>query len=162
MHRKFALTAAALAIGALAFATPASADEAGVKVGVLTCHVEGGWGFVFGSSKDMRCSYHPNRGMNEHYYGTIDKYGVDIGYTEGGAILWAVFAPASSMKPGALAGDYAGATASATVAVGAGVHVLIGGFRHSITLQPVSVEGNTGLNVAAGIGALTLRHDTGR
>ena len=159
MHRNFGLAAAALAIGAMAFATPASADPATVKVGVLTCHVEGGWGFVFGSSKDLRCSYRPNKGMNEHYYGTVNKYGVDIGFTEGGVIIWAVFAPASTMKAGALAGDYAGATASATAAVGAGVHVLIGGFRHSITLQPVSIEGNTGLNVAAGIGALTLRHD---
>jgi len=159
MHRNLGLAAAALAIGAMAFATPASADEATVKVGILNCHVEGGWGFVFGSSKDMRCTYRPAKGPNEHYYGTINKYGVDIGYTEGGAILWAVFAPASTVKPGALAGDYAGATASATAAVGAGAHVLLGGFRHSITLQPVSIEGNTGLNVAAGIGALTLRHD---
>ena len=159
MHRNLGLAAAALAISAMAFASPASADEATVKVGILNCHVEGGWGFVFGSSKDMRCTYRPSRGANEHYYGTINKYGVDIGYTEGGAILWVVFAPASTVKPGALAGDYAGATASATAAVGVGAHVLIGGFRHSITLQPVSIEGNTGLNVAAGIGALTLRHD---
>ena len=159
MHRKFGLAAAALAISAMAFATPASADDATVKVGVLTCHVEGGWGFVFGSSKDLRCNYSPNHGKNEHYYGTINKYGVDIGYTEGAVIVWAVFAPASTMKAGALAGDYAGATASATAAVGAGVHVLVGGFRHSFTLQPISIEGNTGLNVAAGIGAMTLRHD---
>jgi hypothetical protein len=159
MHRISGLIAAALAIGALAFATPASADDAGIKVGVLTCHVEGSWGFVFGSSKDLRCTYRPTRGANEHYYGTINKYGVDIGYTEGGVIVWAVFAPASSMKAGALSGDYIGATASATAAIGAGAHVLIGGFRHSLTLQPISIEGNTGLNVAAGIGAMTLRHD---
>jgi hypothetical protein len=159
MHNKIGLAAAALALGVMAFASPASAAEATVKVGVLTCHVAGGWGFVFGSSKDLRCVYDPSKGANERYYGTVNKYGVDIGYTEGGVMVWAVFAPASTLKPGALGGDYVGATASATVAVGVGANVLVGGFRHSITLQPISIEGNTGLNVAAGIGALTLRHE---
>ncbi|MGQ0742261.1 MAG: DUF992 domain-containing protein [Alphaproteobacteria bacterium] len=161
MHKKIGLATAALALGAFAFVSPASAAEATVKVGVLTCHVASGWGFVFGSSKDLRCVYDPDRGGNERYYGTINKYGVDIGYTEGGVIVWAVFAPSSTLKPGALGGDYVGASASATVAVGVGANVLLGGFRHSITLQPISIEGNTGLNVAAGIGALTLRHDRG-
>jgi hypothetical protein len=69
-----------------------------------------------------------------------------------------VFAPTTGLAPGALAGSYAGATASATVGVGAGANVLIGGSNRTISLQPVSIEGNTGLNVAAGIGAITLRH----
>ena len=156
MRHKF-LTACAAAVilgGAAGLAMPAQA--AGVKVGVLTCHVASGWGFVFGSSKDIRCTYSPNNGTPERYKGTISKFGVDIGYTQSGVIVWGVIAPTSDLKPGALEGGYGGATASATIGVGAGANVLVGGFDKSITLQPVSIEGNTGLNVAAGIGAMSL------
>jgi uncharacterized protein DUF992 len=72
-------------------------------------------------------------------------------------LVWAVFAPSSDVRAGALQGDYAGATASATVGVGLGANVLIGGLDKSIALQPLSVEGNRGLNVAAGIGAISLK-----
>jgi hypothetical protein len=157
MLKKLSLAAvSALALTAFAAATPAEA--AGVKVGVLTCNVASGWGFVFGSSKDIRCNYRPNKGSGERYRGTISKFGVDIGYTEGGVIVWAVFAPTSDLRPGALEGDYVGATAEASVAVGLGANVLIGGFDKSVALQPVSVEGLSGLNVAAGIGAINLTH----
>jgi hypothetical protein len=157
MSKRFGLSAigAAVVASAMAFAVPAQAD--GVKVGTLECHVSSGWGFVFGSSKDLRCTFAPSRGEPEHYVGSISKFGVDIGYTSSAVIVWAVFAPNSGPKRGALAGDYAGATASATVGVGVGAHALVGGFDRSITLQPLSIEGNTGLNVAAGIGAMSLR-----
>lgn len=150
--------AAALAAGALVFAGSADAAPHGVKVGTLTCNVASGWGFVFGSSKDLHCTFRGNRtGGGEHYTGTIDKFGVDIGYTEGGVLVWGVFAPASDIRNGALEGEYAGATASATVGVGLGANVLIGGLDKSIALQPLSVEGNRGLNVAAGVGAISLK-----
>jgi hypothetical protein len=157
MSKKFgvALIGAAMA-GAMALAAPAQAE--GVKVGTLTCQVASGWGFVFGSSKDLRCNFAPNKGMGEHYIGTISKFGVDIGYTSSATIIWAVFAPNSGPARGALQGDYVGATASATVGVGVGAHALVGGLDRSITLQPLSIEGNTGLNVAGGIGAMSLRH----
>lgn len=154
--KKFAIAAAAAALTLGLAAVPASA--AGVKVGVLTCHVSSGWGFVFGSSKDLRCNYRPNAGMGEHYIGEVKKFGVDLGYTEGGELIWGVIAPTSSLKKGALQGGYAGATASAAVGVGVGANVLIGGFDRSITLQPLSVEGMKGLNVAAGIGAIDLKY----
>jgi hypothetical protein len=146
------IAAAALAIVALT--APASAD--GVKVGVLSCHVSSGWGFIFGSSKDLRCNYAPVRGFGERYVGTVNKFGVDIGYTSGGVLIWNVIAPTNGLKRGALSGSYGGASASATAGVGVGANVLVGGFGRSISLQPLSVEGNTGLNVAAGIGAITL------
>ena len=153
-----AASGAAAAAAILAFASPAGA--AGVKVGVLTCHVSSGWGFIFGSSKDLRCNFSPSaRAGGERYVGTVSKFGVDVGYTAGGVLVWDVIAPTSTMRRGALAGAYAGATASATVGVGAGANVLIGGFNRSITLQPVSIEGNTGLNVAAGIGEITLHFE---
>jgi hypothetical protein len=102
--------------------------------------------------------HHSIKGTTEQYVGHISKYGVDIGYTHGGVMVWAVVAPTSSIAPGALAGSYAGGTASATVGVGVGVNALIGGMKKSIALQPVSIEGNTGLNIAAGVATLTLRH----
>jgi hypothetical protein len=159
MQKNFRLMigAAALAIGAVALAGTADAAPHGVKVGTLTCNVASGWGFVFGSSKDLHCTFRPS-GRSEHYVGSVSKFGVDIGYTEGGVLVWAVFAPSSDVRPGALQGDYAGATASATVGVGLGANVLIGGLDKSIALQPVSVEGSTGLNVAAGIGSISLKH----
>lgn len=138
---------------ALGFTAPADA-AAVVKVGVLTCNVASGWGFVFGSSKDIHCTYAPIKGTPEHYSGTIKKFGVDIGYTQGGIMVWGVFAP--TLNPGSLAGEYVGATASASAVVGVGANVLVGGFKKSVTLQPVSIDGNTGLNLAAGIGALHL------
>ena len=99
----------------------------------------------------------PNGHTSEHYTGTISKFGVDIGYTEGGVLVWGVFAPPPTCARARLQGDYAGATASATVGVGLGANVLIGGFDKSIALQPLSVEGNKGLNVAAGIGSISLQ-----
>ncbi|HVZ91557.1 MAG TPA: DUF992 domain-containing protein [Rhizomicrobium sp.] len=150
------MTIAAAALSAIALAAPAQAAPHGVKVGTLTCHVASGWGFVFGSSRDLHCVFHGANRHTEHYAGSISKFGVDIGYTEGGELIWAVFAPSSDVRKGALEGDYAGATASATVGVGVGANVLIGGLDKSIALQPVSIEGNSGLNVAAGIGAISL------
>ena len=100
----------------------------------------------------------PRRRHAEFYAGTINKFGVDIGYTQGGVLVWAVFAPTANLSPGALNGNYVGATGSATVGVGAGANVLVGGSNSTISLQPVSVEGNTGLNVAAGIGSISLRY----
>lgn len=150
--------AAALAAGAVAFAGSADAAPHGVKVGSLTCNVASGWGFVFGSSKDLHCTFRGNRaGAGEHYVGTISRFGVDIGYTDGGVLVWGVFAPSSDIRPGALAGDYAGATGQATVGVGLGANVLIGGLDKSVALQPLSMEGSKGLNVAAGIGAISLK-----
>jgi hypothetical protein len=131
--------------------------EPSLKVGILTCDVSSGWGFVFGSSREVRCTYQAAKGGLEYYAGHISKFGVDIGYTRSGVMVWAVFAPTSSLTPGALAGQYAGATAGATVGVGAGVNALIGGFKHSVALQPVSIEGNTGMNVAAGVAEMSLR-----
>ena len=148
---------AAVAVTGLAVAS-ADAAPAGVKVGTLTCDVAGGVGFVFGSSKNLTCSYAPTKATVEHYAGTISKWGVDIGFTGKGKLIWAVFAPTSDVRPGAIEGEYAGASAQANVGVGLGANVLIGGLDKSIALQPLSVEGSTGLNVAAGVGSISLKH----
>jgi hypothetical protein len=148
---------AAVAVTGLALVSTANAAPAGVRVGDLTCNVASGWGFVFGSTKDLHCTYLGNGNRYEHYTGTISKFGVDVGYTTGGVLVWGVFAPTSDMRKGALSGDYAGASAQATVGVGVGANALVGGLDKSIALQPLSVEGSKGLNVAAGIGSISLR-----
>lgn len=154
MKRTLLLGLAAAA--SLAFAASAHADTGGVKTGVLTCNVSSGWGLIFGSSKDLNCTYDSANGHEEHYAGTINKYGVDIGYHGGGVIVWAVFAPTGDLAPGALSGDYGGVTAGAAVGVGAGGNALVGGSNKTISLQPVSIEGMTGLNVAAGVASISL------
>ena len=155
---RLALMTATLTAGTLAVGAQAQADQAGVKAGVLTCDVASGWGFVFGSSRDLRCSYSAAPGHAEHYTGKISKFGVDIGYLQNGVIVWGVIAPTASLAPGALAGGYGGVAGGASVGVGVDANVLIGGFDKSITLQPVSFEGDKGVNVAAGIAAVSLTY----
>ncbi|MDE2111643.1 MAG: DUF992 domain-containing protein [Alphaproteobacteria bacterium] len=159
MTRTASLMLGAALAGTLMAGTPALAAPHGVKVGILTCQVHSGWGLVVGSSKKIACNYKPNKGEDDHYSGSISKFGVDVGYTGKGVIVWDVVAPSSDVRAGALSGDYAGATAGAAVGVGVGANVLLGGLDKSIALQPVSVEGDTGLSVSAGIGAMSLRSD---
>ncbi len=154
------IVAASLAVLGL-LAIPAQAADAeksskgGVKIGVLTCKIDGGVGFVIGSSKPVECVFDPVKGRNEDYTGRIGKLGVDIGVTNKSVVAWAVFAP-GRIRPGDLKGTYTGVSAEATVAVGLGANVLVGGFRKSINLQPISLQAQTGLNVAAGIASLNL------
>jgi Protein of unknown function (DUF992) len=125
--------------------------------GLLKCDVASGWGFIFGSSKDLKCVYSPVGGQpTENYTGEIQKFGVDIGYTQSGVILWSVLAPRTNLEPGALEGKYVGVTAEASAGAGIGANVLVGG-GNSVSLQPISISGQEGLNVAAGIGALNLK-----
>lgn len=149
--------AAAAAVLTLAAAVPAHAQNS-VKVGVLTCNVDRGWGLVFGSSRGLHCTFSPSAGVIERYVGHINKFGVDIGYQAAGVIVWGVLAPATTVRRGALAGSYGGVTGEASAGIGAGANVLIGGFQKSITLQPVSIEGTTGINVAAGIAEVRLEY----
>jgi len=156
MLRRALVACMATSIVAAAGGTPAH-SQSGANVGTLTCNVAGGVGFVFGSSKDLSCLFTRTDGKAERYTGSIKKFGVDIGFTKEAQIVWLVFAP-GSIAPGALSGSYGGATASGTVGVGVGANVLLGGSNKQVTLQPVSVEGSTGLNVAAGIGAVDLNY----
>jgi hypothetical protein len=152
----FSKTWLAAALGAaLAWAGPVQA-QSGVVVGTLTCNVAGGYGFVFGSSRAVNCTFAGLGRRYEHYVGNIAKFGVDIGYTQGGILVWTVFAATAQLRPGDLAGRYGGATASVTIGVGLGANALVGGSSNSIALQPLSIETNRGLNVAAGIAEMTL------
>ena len=148
-----ALSALGLVTGGLALGTPAQAD---VKVGVMTCDMDSGFGYVLGSSRDLHCTFVPAAGAPEHYAGTISKFGVDIGYMQNAVIVWTVVAPTVALPPGSLTGTYGGATGSVTVGVGVGANVLVGGSSDTISLQPVSIEGGTGLNVAGGFASMRL------
>jgi hypothetical protein len=154
MHRLMVVAVTA----ALALATAGAAHaRAGVKVGVLSCHVHGGVGWIIGSTKTANCVFHSSfGGWRDYYIGSITRVGIDVGVTNGARLVWAVFAP-GRVKRGSLAGGYAGAGAEATVGIGIGANALIGGFRRSINLQPISVQGQTGLNIAGGIGSLRLK-----
>jgi Protein of unknown function (DUF992) len=147
------LLASFLLVSAFA-ATPAMAGA--VKVGVLNCRIEPGVGFIIGSSKDVECEFKRAGGGREYYKGTIGKLGLDIGVTTDGVLGWIVFAPGKT-KRGSLRGSYTGASAEATVGLGVGANVLVGGFKKSINLQPLSLQAQTGLNLAAGVASLNLR-----
>jgi hypothetical protein len=152
-----AVLAIALAAGLGHAAASSALAASGVNVGVLKCTVDGGVGLIFGSSKDMKCNFAPAEGGTElPYHGTVTKVGIDIGVTEKSYITWVVFAP-GKLKPNALIGTYVGATADVAIGVGLGANVLVGGFEKSIALQPLSVSGEEGLNVAVGIGAIELK-----
>jgi hypothetical protein len=149
-------TIAITVVALCALAEPALA-QSDVKVGTLRCQVSAGLGLVITSAKEMRCAYTSTRGFREWYYGTIRKFGLDVGATGGGVLAWAVFAPTAGRARGALAGDYVGADASVTVGAGVGANALVGGFNRSFTLQPLSVEVQSGLALAAGVASMTLR-----
>ena len=159
MNRTIATIVAAASL-AQAFVTAAYAadpvatyqeqdDYDGVKIGMLSCDVGGGVGYVLGSAKNLDCTFSSTKGKQDHYTGVIRKMGVDLGFTTQGRLAWAVFAPTAGYHRGSLGGLYQGATAEATVFAGIGTNILVGGTSGSIQLQTISVTGQLGLNLAA-------------
>ena len=144
------------AVAAAAFALPSGA-RANVELGALFCHSDGGTGMVVVSELKLDCAFTPAAGGPAHrYVGVIRRYGLDLGVTQDVKFGWAVFAPTGVVAPGDLAGSYGGVQGNASVVVGAGANALAGGSSNSFTLQPVSAEGQTGLNVSAGVTELVL------
>jgi Protein of unknown function (DUF992) len=156
MQRAMIATAGA-ALAALAMAAGASAQQR-VEVGVLNCTAKGSTGFIVGSTRELSCRF-KRQGKDEFYHGTINKFGIDIGTTQQAQIAWAVLAPTASLPRRSLVGGYAGVSAEATVGVGVGANALVGGSDKSIVLQPLSVQSQQGLNIAAGVASLQLRAD---
>lgn len=156
------LQAFAMSASAADMVRPSPAVEpdasGGVKIGTLTCDIGGGIGYVLGSSKQVDCVFQPISSAEapEHYTGALRKFGVDLGFTTRGRLLWAVFAPTAGYHRGSLAGLYQGATAEATLVGGIGTNVLFGGTSGSIHLQTISVTGQLGVNLAATGTSMTL------
>jgi hypothetical protein len=150
------VTAVAIVLG-ITLAGPASAQQ--IRAGLLTCDVSPGIGLIIGSQKQISCEFgsdQPNwASRREDYDGSITKFGLDLGVTGGGVMVWAVFTDTVA-GPGFLAGEYVGATGEATLGAGIGANVLIGGSNRTVTLQPLSVGGQIGLNLAVGVAALNL------
>jgi len=128
-----------------------------VQVGVLECRGGSSVGFIVGSVTNLGCVLRVNGVPDDSYVATIRKVGLDIGITQESALAWAVYAPVARLGPGNLSGNYAGAQGSASIGVGLGGNVLVGGSANSIALQPLSVQGQVGLNLALGVEALELR-----
>jgi hypothetical protein len=146
---------AAAVVLAVASAEPAAAQQ--VRAGLLTCDVSAGIGLIITSKKDLTCTFAPDRlgFMREDYDGSITKFGVDIGLVAGGVMVWAVFT-GTVAGPGFLAGDYIGASGEASLGAGVGANVLVGESNRTVTLQPVSVGAQIGINIALGVAALHL------
>jgi hypothetical protein len=137
--------------------THASANTT-VRAGTLECDVSGGIGLVFVEKQTMTCTFKgAHGGPPDIYTGKIEEVGITLGATAGGVMVWAVLAAQHSVPEGALAGTYAGVTANASIGIGGGANVLIGGTGRSFVLQPISLEGQVGINVAGGVTTLTLK-----
>lgn len=136
-------------------ATDSNSDSAGFKVGTLTCHFDTSVGWLIGSVKEADCLYKGLNGEEQLYTAELGRLGVDIGVTGAQTVVWAVIAPGKA-QPESLEGTYVGASAEATAIVGVTANALLGGFKKSIALQPVSIGAQTGLNIAAGVGSLRL------
>jgi hypothetical protein len=138
-------------------AAPVIASAAQADVGKLDCNVSKGIGVIVGSKQSVDCTFTPNGGRpSQHYIGTITDFGLDVGTVKKGRLIWSVFNVTREPIAG-LQGSYAGATASASVGVGGGANVLVGGTNKTVSLQPVSLEGDIGVNLAVGVAALKLQ-----
>src|SRR5436309_11114303 len=128
-----------------------------VQVGILECRGGSSIGFIVGSVTNLGCVLRAEGMPEDRYVATIRKVGLDLGITQETALAWGVYAPVARLGPGDLAGDYAGAQGSASFGVGGGGNVLVGGSNNSIALQPLSLQGQIGVNLAAGLESLDLR-----
>jgi hypothetical protein len=158
MRRSFIVAGAVLTTLVASF-TGASAQQPmqRVQVGILECRGGASIGFIVGSVTNLGCVLRVEGMPEDRYVATIRKVGVDVGITQESALAWGVYAPVARLGPGDLSGNYAGAQGSAAVGVGVGGNALVGGSNNSIALQPVSVQGQVGLSVAAGLESLELR-----
>lgn len=149
---------AAVVVGSLAgLVAPAHAAGERIQAGVLHCTVRSGTNFLVGSTKDLACRFEPaGAGPVEFYRGEITRVGLDLGRTRATDIRWAVLAPKTGLRPGALSGKYGGVSAEASAGAGVGANALIGGLERSIALNPLSLQTQAGVNIAAGVAGLKL------
>ena len=147
----------ALTCTALAVVSSPAAAQSRVQAGILECRGGGSAGFVIGSVRQLQCWFRSDYGARYPYYARVQRLGLDIGFTQQSTLAWGVFAPTRQIGPGDLSGDYAGVTAGAAVGIGGNANALVGGSSNSFALQPLSLEGQTGFNVAVGVASLELR-----
>lgn len=147
----------AAALTMMAFSVTPAPAQSNAQVGTLSCDVSAGVGMILMQKQTMTCLFTPaNGGPPEPYLGRIDEFGVALGAVNQGRLVWGVIAPSTGIARGALSGTYTGVGAEATAGAGVGANVLVGGTGRSFSLQPVSIEGQTGLNIAGGVTTVTL------
>ena len=146
----------ALSVGLTLAAAPAYAQGSTVRQGMLTCRTSASIGLIIGSRQRLSCQFRSDRGWTQNYYGAINRLGLDVGITAGGVMVWAVLAATPDIPPGALTGRFVGASGDIALGVGAGANVLVGGTNRSVSLQPLSLEGQVGINLALGVAGMTL------
>jgi hypothetical protein len=157
MRRSLLAAASATMLAASIAGAHAQQAVQRVQVGVLECRGGASIGFVVGSVTNLGCVLRADGMPEDRYIATIRKVGLDLGITQESALAWGVFAPSAQLGPGGLSGNYVGAQGSATLGVGVGGNALVGGSANSIALQPLSVQGQVGVSVAAGLESLELR-----
>ena len=135
---------------------PAHAQGSSIRQGMLTCRTSPSLGFIVGSTQSLACQFRANSGWTQNYIGRINRIGLDIGITAGCVMAWAVLGSSSAIRPGALTGRFVGASGDISVGIGAGANLLVGGTAQAISLQPLSLEGQVGLNLALGVAGMTL------
>lgn len=148
-----------LTLATLAMLAPiAGADAAPpVRAGILQCQGGQNVGFVVGSVANLECVFRSEGRRPEPYIARVQRIGLDLGVTEQTQLQWAVNAPTTRLGRGELAGSYGGVGANASIGIGGGGNFLVGGPANAYALQPISLQGQTGLNVAAGIAGLELQ-----
>lgn len=133
------------------------AQDAKLKAGTLTCKGKGTVGFVLGSKESLECNFAPIGSGPTHYYdGTITRVGIDIGVRGGSIMVWTVLGSTTELPYESLGGSFSGVSADVSAGLGVGANVLVGGNSKSIVLQPISVKGETGISLAAGVAGLNL------
>jgi Protein of unknown function (DUF992) len=150
------LLTSSFAIAALAASIASANAMPPLRAGVLQCQGGQNVGFVVGSSTSLECVFQSEGRRPEPYLATLHRIGLDLGVTEQTKLTWAVNAPTRRVGRGDLAGNYGGVGANASVGVGGGGNFLVGGPQNSYALQPISLQGQTGLNVTAGVASIEL------
>ena len=138
----------------------ASAD---VELGVLSCKsvVGSRLNLVIRSTVDVKCEMKYSGGEVERYKGeTGIALGLDLSFKDNEEIAFTVIS-ASEVKVGSypVTGKYIGAKATVSAGIGLGAAALIGGSNDNFGLNPLALETNQGVGVAADIGFIYIEPD---
>lgn len=156
-HRPAVLAFAVLA-ALMGYSPPSHSETAKVIAGTLTCQGQGTVGLIVGSKEELICKYAPAGGGPEHSFaGTTTRVGLDVGVRGKSVMIWTVLGSSTELPSERLGGSYAGVSADVAAGLGVGANVLVGGNNKSIVLQPLSVKGETGINIAIGVSSLSLK-----
>ena len=129
-----------------------------IYIGSLTCNVGGSTGYLLGSAKPLDCVFLAKDGVSTaQYTGTIDKVGIDIGYTKAVHTIWRVYSLGSTRGPRDLSGNYIGEQGTAAVGSQAGGNWIYGGPNAEIGMLASGVVKDAGYNLATGVAAMTIR-----